>query len=174
MKTYYSFELETKQDKKLFRRSTLWPREQEAQSEHHVRRELKIAGLHCLTWCCTLCAQEQMCSFVKRWLVTALCTSTEGQRAPEPCQCEAQFMGQLWEQSGASPHVSRHHTPLAWEWVGHSELTPPQLSWASCPWHCSCSCSQASFPASYRLTCRSKQKAQALRSHQTPPHNFPC
>lgn len=50
----------------------------ESQSEHHVRRELKIDGLHSLTWSCTLCSQEQMCSFVRWWLLTALCTGTEG------------------------------------------------------------------------------------------------
>lgn len=44
----------------------------ESQSEHRIRKELKIDGVHSLTCSCTLCAREQMRSFVKWWLLTVL------------------------------------------------------------------------------------------------------
>lgn len=53
-------------------------------------------------------------------------------------------------------------------WPYSSSAEPPALGTApgSALW--------LPFAASYRLTFRNKQKAQALRSRQTPPHNFPC
>lgn len=79
----------------------------ESQFEDHVRKELKIDHLHSLTCPCTLCIHEQMCSFVKWWLLTMLLYWHRGTTCPrKDVSSKYSSLVSLCEELETSPHMS--------------------------------------------------------------------